>query len=138
MTEEVTIMSNLLKQFEDKQRTELEVPAYHPGDTLIVEVRVEEGSRVRTQTFEGVVIGKRDRGVNTSFTLRKKTSGIGIERTFNLHSPLLKSIKVKRVGKVRQSKLYYLRTLTAKKARIAEKMPHKAKAKASVKKTKEA
>jgi len=124
-------MSNLLKQFENKQQTQLEVPAYHPGDTLIVKVQIQEGSgnRVRMQTFEGVVIKKRDRGINTSFTLRKKTSGIGIERTFSLHSPLLKSIAVKRVGKVRQSKLYYLKGLTAKKARIAEKMPHKAKKK---------
>lgn len=130
MTEEVRIMNNLLKDFENKQKTTLDIPSYHPGDTLIVQVLVEEGGRKRTQTFEGVVLKNRNRGVNTSFTLRKKSNGEGVERTFNINSPLLKSVEVKKVGKVRQAKLYYLRSLTAKKARIAEKMPHKAKKKA--------
>lgn len=117
----------LLRTFEKKQETKIDIPAYHPGDTLIVQVQVEEGAnnRIRTQTFEGVVIKKRDRGIDSSFTLRKKTGGIGIERTFKVHSPLLKSVKVKRVGKVRRAKLFYLRTRTAKQARITEKMPRK-------------
>ena len=122
MNEEVRIMSNLLKQFENKQFKQDGIPEYHPGDTLEIKVQVEEGNRVRTQAFEGVVLKKRDRGVTTSVTLRKKSNGEGIERTFNVHSPLLKSITVKRLGKVRQAKLYYLRELTAKKARIPEKM----------------
>lgn len=115
-------MNNLLKKFENKQLTKLDMPEYHPGDTLVVDVQVEEGTRVRTQTFEGVVIKKRDRGITSSFTLRKKSNGEGVERTFNVHSPLLKKVTVKRRGKVRQAKLYYLRFLTAKKARIAEKI----------------
>lgn len=122
-------MNNLLQQFENKQLTKLDIPAYHAGDTLIIERQVEEGNRVRVQTFEGVVIKKRDRGISSSVTLRKISNGEGVELTVNIHSPLLKSLKVKRLGKVRQANLYYLRTLTAKKARIPEKIVHRNKQK---------
>ena len=122
MTEEVKIMSNLLKQFENKQLKQENIPEYHPGDTLEVQVQIEETNRVRTQTFEGVLIKKRDRGISSSFTLRKKSYGEGVERTFNIHSPSVKKITIKRRGKVRQAKLYYLHDLTAKKARITEKI----------------
>ncbi|MCP8352523.1 50S ribosomal protein L19 [Candidatus Synchoanobacter obligatus] len=114
-------MTNLLKQFENKQLKQDGIPEYHPGDTVVVKVQIEEGNRVRTQAFEGVVIKKRDRSISTSITVRKISNGEGVERTFKIHSPLVKSIVVKRHGKVRQAKLYYIRDLTAKKARIAEK-----------------
>lgn len=118
-------MTNLLKYFENKQLKQENIPVYHPGDTLEVQVQIEEGNRVRTQTFEGVLIKSRNRGIGSSFTLRKKSYGEGVERTFNIHSPSVKKISVKRRGKVRQAKLYYLRPLTAKKARIAEKITRK-------------
>ncbi len=121
MIEEVRNMSNILKEFENRQLKQDGIPAYYPGDTVEVKVQIEEGTRVRVQAFLGVVIKKRNRGVNTSLTLRKISNGVGVERTFNVHSPLVKSIDVKRHGKVRQAKLYYIRDLTAKKARIAEK-----------------
>jgi len=121
MNEEVKIMSNLLKQFESKQFKQDGIPKYHTGDTVEIKIQIEEGNRVRTQAFEGIVIKKRDRGISTSLTLRKISNGEGVERTFNVHSPLVKSIVVKRRGKVRQAKLYYIRDLTAKKARIPEK-----------------
>ncbi|MEC7030942.1 MAG: 50S ribosomal protein L19 [Pseudomonadota bacterium] len=114
-------MSNLLKKFESRQLKQEGIPAYHPGDTVEVKVQIEEGNRVRVQAFQGVVIKKRDRGITSSITVRKISNGVGVERTFNVHSPLVKSIDVKRHGKVRQAKLYYIRGLTAKKARIAEK-----------------
>ena len=115
-------MINLLKQFENKQLKQNDIPEYHPGDTLEVKVQVEEGNRVRTQAFKGVLIKHRNRGISSSFTLRKMSNGEGVERTFNIYSPLIKSIEVLRRGKVRQSKLYYLRHLTPKKARISEKI----------------
>lgn len=120
-------MSNLLKQFENKHLKQTEIPEYHPGDTLEVKVQVEEGNRVRVQTFKGVLIKLRNRGVTSSFTLRKISNGEGVERTFNINSHLIKSIDVVRRGKVRQGKLYYLRHLTPKKARIAEKIVTKKK-----------
>ncbi|HIC35859.1 MAG TPA: 50S ribosomal protein L19 [Pseudomonadales bacterium] len=98
------------------------VPAFRPGDTVSVEVRVREGGRERIQTFEGVVIGKRNRGVNSAFTVRKISHGVGVERTFQTHSPAISSIQIKRRGDVRQAKLYYLRELSGRAARIKEKV----------------
>lgn len=99
-----------------------EIPAFAPGDNVVVQVKVKEGNRERLQAFEGVVIGKKNRGLNSAFTVRKISNGIGVERTFQTYSPLVESIKVKRRGAVRQSKLYYLRELTGKAARIKEKL----------------
>lgn len=98
---------------------------------MAVVVQIEEGSKVRSQKFEGLLIAKRDRGVNTSFTLRKKSYGEGVERTFFLNSPNIKSIEVLRRGKVRRGKLYYLRSLSAKAGRIAEKIQHNKRKKAA-------
>jgi len=99
-----------------------DVPTFRPGDTVSVEVRVREGGRERIQTFEGVVIGKRNRGVNSAFTVRKISHGVGVERTFQTHSPVISSIQIKRRGDVRQAKLYYLRELSGRAARIKEKI----------------
>lgn len=99
-----------------------EIPAFAPGDTVVVQVKVKEGSRERLQAFEGVCIGKRNRGLNSAFTLRKISHGVGVERTFQTYSPLLDSIAVKRRGDVRQAKLYYLRERSGKAARIKEKL----------------
>jgi large subunit ribosomal protein L19 len=99
-----------------------EVPEFGPGDTLVVQVKVKDGERERLQAFEGVVIGKRNRGLNSAFTVRKISHGVGVERTFQTYSPLVDSIEVKRRGDVRQAKLYYLRELSGKAARIKEKL----------------
>jgi len=99
-----------------------EIPPFAPGDTVVVQVRVTEGTRERLQAFEGVVIGKRNRGMNSSFIVRKISYGVGVERTFQSFSKLIESITVKRRGVVRQAKLYYLRELSGKKARITEKL----------------
>lgn len=114
-------MSNIIAQLEAEQ-LKSDVPAFGPGDTVIVQVRVKEGDRERLQAFEGVVIAKRNRGINSAFTVRKISNGEGVERVFQTHSPLVAEIKVKRRGKVRRSKLYYLRGLTGKAARIKEKL----------------
>lgn len=106
----------------EKEQMTKEVPAFAPGDTVVVQVKVKEGNRERLQAFEGVVIGKRSRGLNSAFTVRKISNGVGVERTFQTYSPLVDSIKVKRRGDVRQAKLYYLRELTGKAARIKEKL----------------
>ncbi|MCG6873252.1 MAG: 50S ribosomal protein L19 [Gammaproteobacteria bacterium] len=98
------------------------IPDFSPGDTVIVQVRVVEGERERLQAFEGVVIGRRNRGINSAFTVRKISYGEGVERTFQLHSPMISAIQVKRRGAVRRAKLYYLRELTGKSARIREKI----------------
>ncbi len=98
------------------------VPEFAPGDTVIVQVKVREGTRERLQAFEGVVIGKRNRGLNSAFTVRKISHGVGVERTFQTYSPLVDSIEVKRRGDVRQAKLYYLRERSGKSARIKEKL----------------
>jgi large subunit ribosomal protein L19 len=105
-----------------------EVPAFGPGDTLVVQVKVKEGNRERLQAFEGVVIGVRSRGLNSAFTLRKISHGIGVERTFQTYSPLIESITVKRRGDVRQAKLYYLRERSGRSARIREKITRGARA----------
>ena len=99
-------MSNIIAQLEAEQMSK-EVPAFAPGDTVIVQVKVKEGERSRLQAFEGVVIGKRNRGLNSAFTVRKISSGVGVERTFQTYSPLIDSISVKRRGDVRKAKLYY-------------------------------
>lgn len=117
-------MSNknpIIQQIENAQLKE-SVPAFAPGDTVVVQVKVKEGSRERLQAFEGVVIGKRNRGLNSAFTVRKISHGVGVERTFQTHSPLVDSISVKRRGDVRQAKLYYLRERSGKAARIKEKV----------------
>ena len=98
------------------------VPEFAPGDTVIVQVKVREGTRERLQAFEGVVIGKRNRGLNSAFTVRKISHGVGVERTFQTYSPLVDSIEVKRRGDVRKAKLYYLRERSGKSARIKEKL----------------
>ncbi len=99
-----------------------EIPEFGPGDTVVVQVKVKEGNRERLQAFEGVVLGKRNRGLNSAFTVRKISHGVGVERTFQTYSPLVDNIKVKRRGDVRQAKLYYLRELSGKAARIKEKL----------------
>ncbi len=114
-------MSNIIEQLEAEQMNR-EVPEFGPGDTVVVQVRVKEGERERLQAFEGVCIARRNRGLNSSFTLRKMSSGEGVERAFQTYSPLLQDIKVKRRGDVRQAKLYYLRGRTGKAARIKEKL----------------
>ena len=104
----------------DNEQMEKSVPEFAPGDTVIVQVKVKEGERERLQAFEGIVIAKRNRGLNSSFTVRKISHGEGVERVFQTYSPLVESITVKRRGDVRQAKLYYLRNLVGKKARIKE------------------
>ena len=104
------------------------MPSFAPGDTIVVSVNVVEGTRKRTQAFEGVVIAKRNRGLNSSFIVRKISSGEGVERTFQLYSPLIANIEVKRRGDVRRAKLYYLRDRSGKSARIKEKLQARVKA----------
>jgi large subunit ribosomal protein L19 len=113
-------MSNIIDQLEAEQMKEL--PAFAPGDTVVVQVKVKEGNRERLQAFEGVVIAKRNRGLNSSFTVRKMSHGEGVERVFQSHSPIIADVKVKRRGDVRRAKLYYLRERTGKAARIKEKL----------------
>lgn len=114
-------MSNIISELEAQQvRTDL--PDFNAGDTVVVQVRVKEGNRERLQAFEGVVIAKRNRGLNSAFTVRKISHGEGVERVFQTHSPLLSSVEIKRRGDVRRAKLYYLRGLTGKAARIKEKL----------------
>ena len=114
-------MSEIIKQIEAEQMTR-EVPAFGPGDTVEVKVKVKEGARERLQAFTGVVIAKRNRGLNSSFTVRKISHGEGVERVFQTYSPAIDSITVKRRGAVRRAKLYYLRNLRGKAARIKEKL----------------
>ena len=114
-------MSNIIQQLEQEQMGR-EVPEFYPGDTLIVQVRVKEGERERLQAFEGVCIARRNRGMNSAFTVRKISHGEGVERVFQTFSNSIAEIKVKRRGKVRRAKLYYLRGLTGKSARIKEKL----------------
>jgi len=118
-------MSKLIQELEQEQ-LKTDLPNYAPGDTVVVQVKVKEGTRERLQAFEGVVIAVRNRGVNSAFTVRKMSHGVGVERTFQTHSPLIDSVTVKRRGDVRQAKLYYLRDLTGKAARIKEKLGAKA------------
>ena len=118
---------NLIEQLETEEIARLgkTIPEFAPGDTVIVSVNVVEGTRKRLQAYEGVVIAKRNRGLNSSFIVRKVSSGEGVERSFQLYSPLIASIEVKRRGDVRRAKLYYLRDRSGKSARIREKLPGK-------------
>jgi large subunit ribosomal protein L19 len=114
-------MSNIIKQLEAEQMNK-QIPEFKTGDTVIVNVKVKEGDRERLQAFEGVVIAKRNRGLNSSFTVRKISYGEGVERVFQTYSPLIGSIELKRRGDVRKAKLYHLRELSGKAARIKEKL----------------
>lgn len=114
-------MSDIIKELENEQ-LQSGLPEFSPGDTIIVQVKVKEGKRERLQAFEGFVLAKRNRGLNSSFTVRKISHGEGVERVFQLHSPLIASIEVVRKGDVRRAKLYYMRDLRGKKARIKEKI----------------
>ena len=113
--------NKIIEDIESGQ-TEADIPEFAPGDTVSVQVRVKEGNRERLQAFEGVVIAKRNRGLNSAFTVRKLSHGEGVERVFQTYSPNIANIKVKRSGKVRRAKLYYLRGRTGKAARIKEKL----------------
>ena len=114
-------MGNIVEQIEQEQLKK-DIPDLSPGDTVVVQVKVKEGNRERLQAFEGVVIAKRNRGLNSAFTVRKISHGEGVERVFQTHSTSIGSIKVKRKGDVRRAKLYYLRELSGKSARIKEKL----------------
>jgi large subunit ribosomal protein L19 len=116
---------NIIQQLEQEEIARLgkNIPIFGPGDTVVVSVKVKEGTRERVQAYEGVVIAKRNRGLNSAFTVRKISAGEGVERTFQTYSPLLDSIEVKRRGDVRRAKLYYLRDRSGKSARIREKLP---------------
>jgi len=114
-------MSNIIQEIETAQM-KTDIPPFAPGDTVVVQVKVKEGSRERLQAFEGVVIARRSRGLNSSFTVRKISHGEGVERVFQTHSPIIDSVEIKRSGDVRRAKLYYLRDLSGKAARIKEKI----------------
>lgn len=118
---------NLIQQLEQEEIARLgkTLPDFAPGDTIVVQVKVKEGNRERLQAYEGVVIAKRNRGLNSAFTVRKISSGEGVERTFQTYSPLVASVEVKRRGDVRRAKLYYLRERSGKSARIKEKLVRK-------------
>ncbi len=116
-------MSNKHPLVQEVENSQLrDIPSFAPGDTVVVQVKVREGDRERLQAFEGVVIAKRNRGLNSAFTVRKISSGVGVERAFQTHSPLIDKIEVKRRGDVRRAKLYYLRERSGKSARIREKL----------------
>jgi large subunit ribosomal protein L19 len=114
-------MSKIIEMLEQEQLKK-DLPDYAPGDTVVVQVKVTEGDKSRLQAFEGVVIAVKSRGLHSAFTVRKISNGVGVERVFQTHSPIVDSIEVKRRGDVRQSKLYYLRELSGRKARIKEKL----------------
>ena len=114
-------MSNIIQELENEQMNK-DIPDFGPGDTLVVQVKVKEGNRERLQAFEGICLAKKNRGLNSSFTVRKISHGEGVERVFQTYSPLIDSIKVKRKGDVRRAKLYYLRERSGKSARIKEKL----------------
>ena len=127
---------NLIEQLETEEikRLNKDIPDFSPGDTVIVNVKVVEGERSRIQAYEGVVIARRNRGLNSAFTVRKISSGEGVERTFQTYSPLINGIEIKRRGDVRRAKLYYLRDRSGKSARIKEKLPARSAIKKVVKK----
>jgi large subunit ribosomal protein L19 len=128
---------NLIEQLESEEISRLgkTIPDFAPGDTVVVNVKVVEGDRRRIQAYEGVVIAKRNRGLNSAFTVRKVSSGEGVERTFQTYSPLIASVEIKRRGDVRRAKLYYLRDRSGKSARIREKLPARASIKKGAEKT---
>jgi large subunit ribosomal protein L19 len=113
--------NKIIQELENEQLKK-DLPDFGPGDTVVVQVKVQEGNRSRLQAYEGVVIAKRNRGINSSFTVRKLSNGVGVERVFQTHSPQIDSVAVKRRGDVRRAKLYYLRGRTGKSARIKEKL----------------
>ena len=115
------VSQNIIKALEEEQLKQ-DVPAFAPGDTVVVQVKVKEGDKTRLQAYEGVVIAKRNRGLHSSFTVRKISNGEGVERVFQTHSPMIDSITLKRRGAVRRAKLYYLRDRSGKSARIREKL----------------
>jgi large subunit ribosomal protein L19 len=116
-------MNNIIQILENEQMQAAKtLPAFSPGDTVIVQVKVKEGERVRVQSFEGIVIAKRNRGLNSAFTVRKISHGVGVERVFQTYSPVIDSVEVKRRGDVRRAKLYYMRNLSGRAARIKEKL----------------
>ncbi|MGA7951326.1 MAG: 50S ribosomal protein L19 [Thiobacillaceae bacterium] len=121
---------NIIEQLDKEEISRLgkTIPVFAPGDTVVVQVKVKEGDKERLQAYEGVVIAKRNRGINSAFTVRKISAGEGVERTFQTYSPLVANIEVKRRGDVRRAKLYYLRERSGKSARIKEKLPNRAKA----------
>lgn len=116
---------HIIKQIEQEQMQDKAIPEFSTGDTIIVKVRIKEGDRERLQSYEGVVIAKKNRGLNSSFTVRKVSHGEGVERVFQTFSPQIESITTKRQGDVRKAKLYYLRDLSGRKARIKEKIVSK-------------
>jgi len=116
------VRRNKIIEVLENEQQKTDIPQFGPGDTVVVQVKVREGSRERLQAFEGVVIGRRNRGLNSAFTVRKISHGVGVERTFQSHSPMIAGIEVKRRGDVRQAKLYYLRELSGRAARIKEKV----------------
>lgn len=118
-------MSNIIDQLNKEQMEGKVIPEFGAGDTVLVQVKVKEGTRERLQAFEGVVIAKRNRGLNSAFTVRKISHGVGVERVFQTYSPVVDSIQVKRRGDVRRAKLYYLRNLSGRAARIKEKLVSK-------------
>ena len=120
---------NLIEQLEQEEIARLgkTIPPFAPGDTVVVQVKVKEGTRERLQAYEGVVIAKRNRGLNSNFIVRKISSGEGVERTFQTYSPIIAGVEVKRRGDVRRAKLYYLRDRSGKSARIKEKLPQRVK-----------
>lgn len=118
-------MTNIIDQINAEQMQGKEIPDFNPGDTVLVQVKVKEGTRERLQAFEGIVIAKRNRGLNSAFTVRKISHNVGVERVFQTYSPIVDSITVKRRGDVRRAKLYYLRNLAGRAARIKEKLTTK-------------
>ncbi len=120
-------MSNIIDEINQQQMEGKDIPEFAAGDTVVVQVKVKEGSRERLQAFEGLVIAKRNRGLHSAFTVRKVSHGEGVERVFQTYSPLIDSISVKRRGDVRRAKLYYIRELSGRAARIKEKLPAKKK-----------
>lgn len=119
--------NHLIDEINAEQTQGKEIPVFNPGDTVVVQVKVKEGNRERLQAFEGVVIAKKNRGLHSAFTVRKISHNVGVERVFPLYSALVDSITVKRRGDVRRAKLYYLRKLSGRAARIKEKLPAKSK-----------
>ena len=116
-------MSNIIQLLETEQMQAAKpMPSFAPGDTVVVQVKVKEGERVRLQSFEGVAIAKRNRGLNSAFTVRKISHGVGVERVFQTYSPIIDSVELKRRGDVRRAKLYYMRELSGRAARIKEKL----------------
>jgi large subunit ribosomal protein L19 len=116
-------MTNIIQILDNEQMQAVKaLPAFAPGDTIVVQVKVKEGDRVRVQSFEGIVIAKRNRGLNSAFTVRKISHGVGVERVFQTYSPVIDSVEVKRRGQVRRAKLYYMRDLSGRAARIKEKL----------------